>query len=108
GIGYQVLAVASRNMHNQQDADKYGAEALRHLDGMTERERYTTRGYYLRLSGDYQGCVKENGELVTGFSADVVGRNHDEQWSHQRSMKCAASSRCCRIARPSATTWRFI
>ena len=36
-------------MHNQEDARRGTArEALRHLDGMTERERYTTRGYFFR------------------------------------------------------------
>ncbi|HMF27674.1 MAG TPA: hypothetical protein VKE42_02820, partial [Candidatus Cybelea sp.] len=83
GIGYQVLSVASRNMHNQEDADKYAKAALSHIDGMTERERYTTRGYFLRLSGDYQGCVKEYGELVTRFAADVVGRNQHALCSTQ-------------------------
>jgi serine/threonine protein kinase/tetratricopeptide (TPR) repeat protein/TolB-like protein len=83
GIGYQVLAVASRNLHNQQDADKYGAEALRHLDGMTERERYTTRGFFFRLSGDYQGCVREYGELIARYAADVVGRNQHALCSTQ-------------------------
>ena len=43
GVGYQVAAVASRNLHNQQDAEKYIGQALSHLDGMTERERLTTR-----------------------------------------------------------------
>src|SRR5262249_19513657 len=75
GIGYQVLAVASRNLHNLEDADRYGAEALKHLDGMTERERYTTRGLFFRLSGDYQGCVKEYGELLARYAADVVAHN---------------------------------
>jgi serine/threonine protein kinase/tetratricopeptide (TPR) repeat protein len=83
GVGYQVAAVASRNLHNQQDADKYSAEALRHLDGMTERERYTTRGFFFRVSGDYQGCVKEYGELIARYSADVVGRNQHALCSTQ-------------------------
>ena len=43
GIGYQGLAGVSSNLGKQQDAEKYIKEALRHLDGMTERERYTTR-----------------------------------------------------------------
>jgi tetratricopeptide (TPR) repeat protein len=83
GVGYQVAAVASRNLHNQQDADKYSAEALRHLDGMTERERYTTRGFFFRVSGDYQGCVKEYGELIARYAADVVGHNQHALCSTQ-------------------------
>ena len=83
GIGYQILAVASRNLHNQQDADKYSLEALRHLDGMTERERLSTRGLSLRVSGDYEGCVKEYGELIARYAADVVGHNQHALCSTQ-------------------------
>jgi tetratricopeptide (TPR) repeat protein len=75
GIGYQVLAVASRNLGNLQDAQKYIDEALRHITGMTERERLTTRGYFYRVTGDYQQCVKEYGDLIARYAADVVGRN---------------------------------
>ena len=75
GIGYQNLAVASRNLRNLQDAQKYINEALRFLDGMTERERYSTRGMFYRLNSDYPKCVQEYGELITRFSADVMARN---------------------------------
>jgi eukaryotic-like serine/threonine-protein kinase len=75
GIGYQLLSVASRNMGNLQDAEMYINQALSYLDGMTERERYTTRGMFYRVTGDYPQCVKEYGELITRYSADVVGHN---------------------------------
>ena len=58
-----------------QDAEKYSKQALRYLDGMTERERFTTRGFYFRVTGDYQQCVKEYGELIARYAADVVGHN---------------------------------
>jgi eukaryotic-like serine/threonine-protein kinase len=75
GVGYLVLASVSRNMGLLQDAEKYINEALSRLDGMTERERYTTRGMFYRISGDYQQCMKEHGELIARYAADVVGRN---------------------------------
>ena len=75
GIGYQSLAVVSRNLGQPQDALANIKEALRYLDGMTERERYNTRGMYSRLTGDYQQCVKEYGELIARYAADVVGHN---------------------------------
>jgi tetratricopeptide (TPR) repeat protein len=75
GIGYQLLSVASRNVGNLQDAEKYINEALRYLDTMTERERYTTRGFYYRVAGDWQQCVKEYGDLVARYAADPVGHN---------------------------------
>jgi serine/threonine protein kinase/tetratricopeptide (TPR) repeat protein len=75
GVGYQLLAVASRNLGRMQDAEQYINEALRYLDGMTERERLSTRGMFYRVTGDYPQCVKEYGELITRYAADVVGHN---------------------------------
>jgi tetratricopeptide (TPR) repeat protein len=75
GVGYQLLAVQSRNLGQLAEADNYINQALQYLDGMTERERYSTRGMYYRLTGDYPQCVKEYGELVTRYAADVTGRN---------------------------------
>jgi tetratricopeptide (TPR) repeat protein len=75
GVGYQLAAVASRNLGMLQDAQKYIDEALRHLDGMTERERLTTRGQFYRITGDYHQCVKEYSDLIARYAADVVGHN---------------------------------
>ena len=75
GLAYQGLAVVSRNLGRLEDADKYIQKALSLLDGMTERERFVTRGFYYRVMGDYQQCVKEYGELVAQFAADVAGHN---------------------------------
>jgi tetratricopeptide (TPR) repeat protein len=75
GVGYQLLAVASRNMGRREDAEKYINEAMRHLDGMTDRERLSTRGMFFRLTGDYPQCVKEYGELIARYAADVIGHN---------------------------------
>ena len=70
GIGYLLMAVASRNLGRLDDNRKYIDEALRHLDGMTERERYQTRGYSYWVAGDYQQCVKEYG----GFDRPIPWR----------------------------------
>ena len=75
GVVYTSLAASLRNLGRPQEAEKYLTEALRYLDGMTERERLSTRAYYYLVTRDYQLCVKEYGELVTRFSGDVVGRN---------------------------------
>jgi eukaryotic-like serine/threonine-protein kinase len=75
GIGYQMLAVAARNVGNLQESEKYINEALKHVDSMTEREKYTTRGFYYRLTGDYQKCVDEYGQLIKLYEADVIGHN---------------------------------
>jgi tetratricopeptide (TPR) repeat protein len=75
GVSYQLLAVASRNLGRLQDAEKYSRESLRHLDGMTERERYSSRGFFYRITGDYRQCVDEYGEMITRYASDVVGHN---------------------------------
>ena len=75
GLGYQGLAVMSRNLGRLEDADRYAVEALRYLDGMTERERYATRGYYFSRNGDYKQCVKEYGDLIERYPADVPAHN---------------------------------
>jgi hypothetical protein len=75
GAAYTGIALASGNIGRQQDAERYAKEALRHLDGMTERERYRTRGTYYRVTGDYQHCVNEYGALVARYAADAAARN---------------------------------
>ena len=75
GMGYQGMALASRNLDRQEDAEKYIKEALRHLDRMTERERYRARGFFYRVTADYQACVKEYGDLIARYAADVAAHN---------------------------------
>ena len=75
GIGYLVLAAASRNMGKLDDNTAYIKQAVSHIDSMTERERFSTRGYSHWVSGEYEECVTEYGKLVAQFPADVGGRN---------------------------------
>jgi eukaryotic-like serine/threonine-protein kinase len=76
GLAYAGMAIASRNLDDQQNAVKYVKEAVRYIDGMTERERYRTRGLYYFLTSDYQACVKEYGDLIGRFSGDAAARNN--------------------------------
>jgi len=76
GLGYAGLAVALRNLDKRDEAQKYIDEAQRHLDGMTERERYRTRGLAFEWSSDYQACVKEFGDLIAKYKADAMARNN--------------------------------
>jgi serine/threonine protein kinase/tetratricopeptide (TPR) repeat protein len=75
GLAYQGLAGASRNLGRLQDAETYAAESLRYLDGMTERERLSTRANYYRQTGDYQQCVKEYGDLIARYPVDAGAHN---------------------------------
>jgi eukaryotic-like serine/threonine-protein kinase len=74
-LGYHGLAVMSQNLLRPDDATKYINQALRYLDGLTDREKYTTRGFYFRLMGDNQQCVREYGELLARYPADVAAHN---------------------------------
>ena len=75
GLGYLLLSGVSRNLGNPQAANDYVNQAMSHLDGMTNRERMTTRGMFFRLSGDYKQCLQEQEDLIKAYSADIVGRN---------------------------------
>jgi serine/threonine protein kinase len=75
GAGYIGMAAMARNLGRPQEAQKYTEEALRYLDGMTERERFNARGMLYLGTGDYQQCVKEYTDLVNRFAADVYARN---------------------------------
>ena len=76
GAAYAAMAIASANVGQQQEAEQHVKEALRHLDGMTERERYRVRGLFYYITGDYQACVKEYGDLVARYAADAAAHNN--------------------------------
>ncbi len=87
GLAYAGMAVASRAMGQQQDAEKHIKLALTHVDRMTERERYRTRGFYYALAGDRQKCVEEYASLINRFPSDAAAHNNLAFcWSDLRNM----------------------
>jgi Flp pilus assembly protein TadD len=76
GLGHTGLASALRNLDRQQEALTAANEAIRHLDSMTERERYRTRAFFYMVTNDYPNCVKEYSDLVARYSADTAARNN--------------------------------
>jgi serine/threonine protein kinase/tetratricopeptide (TPR) repeat protein len=76
GLGYAGLGHMSRNLGNLADAEKYMKQALSHLEGVTERERFAIRGSYYIVTGDYRQCVQELGEAIAKFPADAVALNN--------------------------------
>jgi tetratricopeptide (TPR) repeat protein len=76
GRAYASMAVASLNLGLREDGEKYFKLALSHLDRMTERERYRTRGAYYIMRGDQQKCIDEYKALVTRFPSDTAGHNN--------------------------------
>ena len=75
GVGYLALAGVSRNLQQLPDAEKYINQAMSHLDGMTEREQYTTRGMLYRITGDYQHVREGAQRAIQRYAADVIGHN---------------------------------
>ena len=76
GVAYAAIAITSVTIGELQDAEKYLNEALRHLDRMTERERYRARGLFYLVTSDYQACVKEYGDLLIRYTADAGAHNN--------------------------------
>ena len=79
GLAYAGMASSSRNLEKFEDAEEYAKEAARHVDRMTERERYRARGLVSMATGDYVQCLedfgKENG-MLKRYAADVVAHNN--------------------------------
>jgi serine/threonine protein kinase/tetratricopeptide (TPR) repeat protein len=73
GVAYQLMASMSYNLGRLQDAENYSKEAFRYPS--TEREWYAARGSYYRMTGDYQQCAKEYGELLARYPADASASN---------------------------------
>jgi serine/threonine protein kinase/tetratricopeptide (TPR) repeat protein len=76
GLAHAGMAIAAFNLDKRQDAEKHAREAVRHLERMTERERFRTRGLFYLVTNDYQQCVKEYGDLVDRYVADAGARNN--------------------------------
>jgi eukaryotic-like serine/threonine-protein kinase len=75
GLGYQGLAVTTRNLGQLAESDRYIAEAIRYIDGMTPREAFATRGLSYRLKGDNLKCAAEYAALLAKYPADSVAHN---------------------------------
>ena len=75
-MAYQGMALAARNLHQYQDAEKYIKLALAHIDHMTERERYRTRASYYLVLGNHEKCVDEYSSLTSKYPSDSVAHNN--------------------------------
>src|SRR5262249_51030840 len=57
------------NLNNYSEAEKYLQQGLSHLDRMTDREKYRTRGVYFLTIKDYKAAVDEYSKLVKEYPA---------------------------------------
>lgn len=73
GRAYAGIAAAYANQGKRQDAEKFYGLALTHIDRMTEREKYRTRGSYYVFMRNQPKAIEELSALVTQFPADSIG-----------------------------------
>jgi Flp pilus assembly protein TadD len=78
---YAGMSGTANDLGRQADAEKYIKLAMEHLDRMTERERFHTRGFYYLVVGNYPKCVEEYNTLVAQYPADRVGQS-DLAWCY--------------------------
>ena len=74
--GATRLAATIRTALGDETKESAQIQALALVDGKTEREQLSARGEQALATGDYQQCVKEYGDLIAKFEADVIGRQH--------------------------------
>jgi eukaryotic-like serine/threonine-protein kinase len=74
GRAYVNMASIYTNLKLDDRAKALYEEALKHLDRMTPREKYRTRGvYYLGIQRDYEQAIANFSRLVSEYPADNMG-----------------------------------
>jgi len=100
GSAYGNLGALYWNVGNQTDSVKFYNLAMQHIDRMTDREKYRTRGgYYLAVS-DGDKAVEEFENLVKQYPADSMGLSalaHAYYLRHDMSKAADASRRAIEI-----------
>lgn len=76
GLADAGRAIAYRNIVEEENAEKYIKQAISHVDRMTERERYRTRGIFYFVTGDYVKCVEEYSALTARYASDASAHNN--------------------------------
>jgi eukaryotic-like serine/threonine-protein kinase len=78
GRAYAGMAVIYANYYKQADkTEEYYQAALKHVDRMTEREKYRTLGtYYLNVAHNYEKAIENYEQLVKLYPADDGGHGN--------------------------------
>jgi len=72
GRAYAGMGAVSNSLGRRQEAEEYYKQALQHLDRMTDRERYRTRGGYYLLVRNNEKAREEALALIEKFPADTA------------------------------------
>ncbi|HEY6943492.1 MAG TPA: protein kinase [Candidatus Acidoferrum sp.] len=73
GRAYAGLAAISADMGHPSDAEKYYKLALTHIDRMSDREKYRTRGGYYLAIREPRKAIEEYSALVKQFPSEIGG-----------------------------------
>ncbi len=73
GRAYAGMAAMSANMGRKADAEKYYQTAMAHIDRMSDREKYRTRGGYYLMTRQPDKAIEEFNALVDQYPADAAG-----------------------------------
>jgi tetratricopeptide (TPR) repeat protein len=73
GRAYAGIAAIYHNTGRRKEAEQYYQEALRHVDRMTDREKFRTRGGYFIFKMEADNAIGEYSKLVAQYPADTVG-----------------------------------
>ena len=73
GRAYAGMAAMSANMGRKADAEKYYQTAMAHIDRMSDREKYRTRGGYYLMTRQPDKAIQEFSALVEQYPADAAG-----------------------------------
>jgi eukaryotic-like serine/threonine-protein kinase len=73
GRAYAGLAVTNANTGHRAEAEKYYQAAMAHIDRMSDREKYRTRGGYYLMTRQPEKAIQEFSALVEQYPADAAG-----------------------------------
>jgi serine/threonine protein kinase/tetratricopeptide (TPR) repeat protein len=73
GRAYAGLAVMNANLGRKAEAESYYQAAMAHIDRMTDREKYRTRGGYYLMTRQPEKAIEQYDALVQQYPADSVG-----------------------------------
>ncbi|MFA5910335.1 MAG: protein kinase [Vicinamibacterales bacterium] len=76
GRAYSGAAAQLANLGRTDEAEHFYKEALSHLDRMTDREKYRTRGGYYLFARKVPEAIKEYTALLDAFPSDRVGQEN--------------------------------
>ena len=85
GMAYVQMASSYTNLKMEDQAKANYEEAFKHLDRMTEREKYRSRGvYYFGVVRNYKEAIKTYETLVGLYPADNTGLREPGARAHLR------------------------